>query len=86
MVNQPTSQVIAPFDEETNTLLAEVDIACRGQQDLIKQEAKIASLNNKPLEVDMGTLAWLKIIKAYGVLYNRAIDAGWASGVHLEEK
>lgn len=80
------SDILAPFDDETLTVLKEVDQACAIQIALLREDANKASLRNEDLEVDMEAMVWLKVIKAYGILYNRAIDAGWIPEILTENK
>lgn len=72
--------MLAPFDNDTQLLLLEVDRAMKEQAEQVKGEANWASLNNKEYEPDVETLVWLKIMQAYGVLMNRALEAGWVQG------
>ena len=78
-------KVLAEFDDKTQQLLMEVDKACQIQLEGLKEEARKASLEDKELEVSLEDLVWLKLIKAYGIMYNRCIDAGWIKDIHLEK-
>jgi hypothetical protein len=78
--------ILAPFDDETQALLHKVDSACASQVENVKEELNKASLSNGEYQVDLETLVWMEIIKAYGVLMNRAIDAGWVKGIHTDKK
>jgi hypothetical protein len=80
-----TKPLLAPFDEATQELLLEIDQAMKAQAEHIKGEANWASLNNKPYKPDMETLVWLKVMKGYGVLMNRALEAGWIKGALYED-
>ncbi len=80
------SKILAPFDAETQELLFKVDAACASQVEGVREELKKASLSNGEYQVPLETLVWMEIIKAYGVLMNRAIDAGWVKGIHTENK
>ena len=78
---QPTS-IIAEFDEETQELLKSVDKACSAQMGEIMADMERASLaGDTEYKMDLETLVWTKVIRAYGILINRAIDAGWVTGV-----
>lgn len=77
--------LIAPFEEEEQLLLKEIDLACQMQMSRLKDEATRVKLAGLPMEPDMETLVWLKIIKAYGVLYSRAIEAGWVNDTFLTQ-
>ena len=77
--------ILAPFDDDTQELLRQVDGACMAQSEHVKSEMSKASLAGGEYKVDLETLTWIKIIKAYGILMNRAIEAGWVRGVILEE-
>ena len=81
----PTN-LLTPFDEETQLLLLQVDNACAQVLAGFKEEANKASLANKELEVDIEAIVWSRIIKAYGVLMNRAIECGWVEGIQVENK
>lgn len=76
--------MIAPFDEETQNDLKEMDVACAIQIKQLREKAAQASLAGVPYEIDVETMVWMKVIKSFGILYNRAIDAGWIDGVHME--
>lgn len=77
--------ILTPFDEPTQKLLKELDTACAAQIELLREEARKASLSgDKELQVDLETLVWSRFIRGYGILYNRAIDAGWIQDIHLE--
>lgn len=78
--------ILAPFSDDVQALLIELDEACAVQHKNLKEEAKKASLGGKYLEVDMETLVWLKFIKGYGILFNRGVDAGWIKGVITNDK
>lgn len=80
-----SQKLLIKFDEPTQHLLKEVDLACQAQVALMREEAEKASLAGKELEIDMETMVWVKIIKAWGILYNRAVDAGWIDDIMLEE-
>jgi hypothetical protein len=84
MADEPTS-LLAPFDEETQVLLLEVDAACSLQmQQLMEKINQAALAGDEEYKMDLETMVWTKVIRAYGKLMNRAIDAGWISGVkHL---
>ena len=59
-----------------------VDRACGEQYALIQKEIDAASLaGDKDFKVDLESLVWLEIAKAYGILYNRAVDEGWVKGI-----
>ena len=82
---QKGASLLLPFDDDEQLLLKQVDNACFTQGKLLKEEATRQKLAGKPLTVDMETLVWVKLIRAYGILFNRAVDAGWVTGVHLKE-
>ena len=77
------TKLLQPFDKESQSLLKSVDAACQTQMMKMKEEATLAALGNNPFEVDLETLVWTRLIRAYGILYNRAIEAGWVDDVHL---
>lgn len=80
-----STDLLVEFTEEDQQLLKQVDLACRAEAARLKEQARKSALANEEFLVDMETLAWFKIIKAYGILYNRAVDAGWVKDVHLEK-
>ena len=84
-LTQKGASLLLPFDDDEQLLLKQVDNACFIQGKLLKEEATRQKLAGKPLTVDMETLVWFKLIRAYGILFNRAVDAGWVTGVHLKE-
>lgn len=75
--------LLAPFEEKDQEILKQVDLACQMQMSRLKDEATRVKLAGEPLEPDMETLTWLRIIKAYGILYNRAVEAGWIDDTYL---
>ena len=81
------TSIIAEFDEETQVLLTSVDKACAAQMKEILHEVEMASLaGDTEYKMDLETMVWTKVIRAYGILMNRAIDAGWVTGVITEDK
>jgi len=84
-VEKPTS-VLAPFDDGTQEFLRFVDQACFHQMRTLEREKNTKLLAGEDIEMDLETMGWLNMIRAYGILYNRAIDAGWIKGVHLDEQ
>ena len=79
-------RMLAPFDDEVCKLLKELDNACAVQTAMFKEEMNKASLKGEVFSPDMETLVWLKFIKGFGILYNRAIDAGWVRDILLDNK
>ena len=70
------------FAEDVQTLLYRVDFACSQQYKNIQEEIDAASLaGDKEFKLDLESIVWLEIAKAYGILYNRAVDEGWVKGV-----
>lgn len=78
--------VLAEFDDETQEMLKEMDVACGVQMEALRKEAQSKSLANEPLEIDTEMMVWIRVIKCYGILYNRAVDAGWIRDVLTENK
>lgn len=75
------------FDDNTQDLLLRVDRACSQQFENIQAEIDAASLaGDKEFKLDLESIVWMEIAKAYGILMNRAIDEGWVEGVVLEKK
>ena len=71
-----------PFPDKIVEFLQDVDLACRNQAIDWKTQ-----LDEDPKwEPDDTDVAWMAMIKAYGILYNRAIDTGWLKGFLVEEK
>lgn len=85
MTKDSQTSILAPFGDEDQALLRQVDLACRAEAARLKEEAKKKALANEEFQVDMETMAWFKIIQAYGILYNRAVDAGWIQDILLEK-
>lgn len=79
-------ELLAPFDDKTQELLIELDTACGIQMDNIKKDVKKAELYGNEFELDLETMVWMKFIKGYGILMNRAIDAGWVKGIHRGDR
>ena len=70
------------FDDKTQALLTRVDRACSQQFESIQAEIDAASLaGDKEFKLDLESIVWLEIAKAYGILMNRAIDSGWVEGI-----
>jgi hypothetical protein len=80
------TSLLAPFSDEDQAVLLEVDNACSIQAQHVKAEMDKASLSGGEYKVDLETLTWMKITKAYGILMNRAIEAGWVEGVMTGNK
>ena len=76
--------VLTPFDDAEQELLKQVDLAIRSEIEHLKEEMNSASLKGEQLEVDVETLALSRFFKAYGILYNRAVDAGWVSDIMVK--
>lgn len=80
-------KILAPFNDEDALFLSEVDVACRTVMAVMEGEANAASLAGEDeLKLDMETIAWLKFIRGYGILFNRAVESGWLKGVVTEIK
>jgi len=78
-------KILAEFNDEDQKFLGEVDRACRVVLDGLKGDARKASLSGEDtMQIDMETAVWLKVTRAYGILYNRAIEASWIRGVVTE--
>lgn len=73
------------FDDTTQVLLTRVDKACGQQYELIQAEIDKASLaGDKEFKLDLESIVWMEIAKAYGILFNRAIEEGWVKGILQE--
>ena len=74
------------FDDKTQALVQRVDRACSQQFENIQAEIDAASLaGDKEFRLDLESIVWMEIAKAYGILMNRAIDEGWVEGVILDK-
>jgi len=80
----PTS-ILLPFDEETQKRLLLMDAGCQVLVEQENTEEARCLLSNEPYEPDMETAGFKEFIACYGILMNRAIEAGWIKGV-LHEK
>ena len=78
--------VYGPFDDETQAKLHEWDNLCRGQHIILEDAMKKASLAGEDYKMTIDDMIWFKGITAFGILMNRAIDAGWVTGIMTEEK
>ena len=75
------------FEDEIQVLLARVDSACSQQYANIQAEIDAASLaGDKEFRLDLESIVWMEIAKAYGILYNRAIEEGWVKGILQDTK
>lgn len=81
-----STNILLEFDDEVQQHLKEVDYAMRQQSKVMREEARSASLSGKKLVMDAETAAWLKIMDAYGILFNRAVEAGWINDNSIEDK
>ena len=77
--------ILAPFDDGQQNTLKLVDAACQSQMRALQSEATRQKISGEPLHMDAETAGWVQIITAYGILYNRAIDAGWIQDIHLDK-
>lgn len=77
---------LAPFNVNQQTLMRVVDKACQEVAEQIKEQATRCSLAGETFEPDMETAGWMNIIAAYGILYNRAIEAGWIDDLVMEKE
>lgn len=74
--------ILGPFDQETQKLLCLVDGACQAQAKLIRDEVARKKLAGEDLAPDAETVGWLQLIKAYGILFNRAVEASWIKSIY----
>lgn len=77
------SKILAPFDKATQIWLSSVDKAARGEAQRVSQRLREAELAGEPVELDADEQGIMALIQALGVLYNRAIMAGWVQDVYL---
>ncbi len=78
--------MLLPFSEEEQGVLKEVDIACKVHAKKLGQDMQRAAMRNKDWEPDTEGLVTMSFLSAYGILMNRAIDAGWVTGIHLNKE
>lgn len=79
------TSILAPFDEPTQFRLKLMDSGCEQivkQEEEAKNKALFAGEEYLP---DQQTVAFLEFCKCFGILMNRAIDAGWIDGIQLGE-
>jgi len=74
-------EILKPFSESDQKILKVVDQGCRMQAKMISDEDTRAKLAGEPLEVTPEVAAWRVMIRGFGILYNRAVDAGWVDDV-----
>jgi hypothetical protein len=79
------SDIIQPFSDNQQKLLKIVDAACQSQMKVLKEEFTRRNLAGDPLDLDPETTGWMNIITAYGLLYNRCVEAGWIDDVVLTQ-
>ena len=75
--------ILAPFDKGQQDRLKLVDSTCQAQMEHMKKEMQTDRLLGKDVTPDMETVAWVEIITAYGLLYNRCVEAGWIDDTYL---
>ena len=74
------------FEDDIQALLMRVDRACGQQFELIQAEIDAASLaGDEEFKLDLESIVWMEIAKAYGILYNRAVDEGWVDGIIVDK-
>jgi len=71
-------EILAPFDEHTQMRLKLMDAGCEAI--VLGEEAEQAA-DPESYAPDAPTVAFLEFAKCFGILMNRAIDAGWVNGV-----
>jgi len=85
MADEPTS-ILAPFDDETQEFLGFVDQACKTAMDELREERNRCEKTGEEFQLTYEVAATLNMVRAFGILYNRSIDAGWIKGVHTEQQ
>jgi hypothetical protein len=83
-MTESNTKLLAPFDEETQEFLKLVDSACTRGIDMLGAEMRRCKLKEEEFEVTHEVLATINMIRGFGILYNRCIDAGWVDGVHMK--
>ena len=72
------TDILAPFEKNQQILLTLVDSACQAQSEILNEDITRRRLSGESFStLDDETFGWINIIKAYGILYNRAVEAGW---------
>lgn len=80
-----TKALLLPFDNATQAKLKRVDLAMRAEKEVIEEKLKKASLMGYDYNLSQQDLVSVTVMEAYGILYNRAVEAGWIQDIHLEE-
>ena len=78
---QPSISILGPFDEATQEKLKRVDLACRAEAEAIRERVNKASLAGEDFQPSQQDLVSITIVECFGVLYNRAVEAGWIQDV-----
>ena len=82
-MDDPT-RILAPFSDEVQDFLRFIDSACADGMKMLDKERERAENAKEENWMTPDLLATFNIIRAYGVLFNRCVDAGWIKAVHLE--
>jgi len=69
--------LLAPFDKEQQAFLKTIDKVCEMQAQEIRKAVVAKVVNGAETPPDPETAGWMNIIAAYGILFNRAVEAGW---------
>lgn len=84
MKSKQHTEVLAPFDSETQEFLRFVDEACQNGMEMLRDEKRRCELTGEEFQLTYEVMAMLNMIRGFGILYNRCIDAGWVKGLHLD--
>ena len=82
MTQKSNTDILAPFDDETQEFLRLVDKACDTAIEDMKDEKRRCELTGEEFQMNYEIAAQLNMIRAFGIMYNRCVDAGWVEGVH----
>jgi len=80
-ITDATTNLLAPFDDETQDFLRFIDKECHraiAELNRYKQE-----LEEKDEAMPPDVIAMLNMIRAYGMLFNRCVDAGWINDTEI---
>jgi hypothetical protein len=77
---------MAAFDESVQKYLEDTDDMCRQMYDNFLVHKKELQDKGEEFVLEDDDKVLLNLIAAYGILYNRAIDAGWVKGVITDSK
>ena len=77
---------LQPFDDETQELLFFADNISQVLADRLREHLQMSELRQEDVELDEDDKALYQLVKAYGILYNRALELGLIRGSVIVEK